>query len=313
MAELRTDAARGVAIPAIWPPFGHNRPEAMTPTAEESARISPTAHYTGYVWCRHGLAPAEWATREGRAMYAVMKGPMMLASLTNHGMTLEKMLLQRHRVIDWVLERAIATGEIGQIVEVAAGHSGRGLRFTRRHPELTYVEGDLPAVALRKRAMLARVGWRASARHEVVELDALADHGPHSLFEAVGPRLDRARGTAIVTEGLLGYFPWSDVAATWRRFARLLGDFPAGLYTSDAGVASDARRSPLRRAFLRFLGVVARGKVHQHFADEAAMRVALADAGFPRSEVHVPSALAAQLGLPTGDDVVRVLEARPDM
>ncbi len=280
-------------------------------SAEESARISPTAHYTGYVWCRHGLAPAEWATREGRAMVAFMKVPMMVASLTNHGMTLEKMLLQRHRIIDWVLERAVASREVGQIVEVAAGHSGRGLRFARRYPELVYVEGDLPAVVARKRAMLERVGWKPSAHHDVIELDALADRGPQSLFDAVGPRLDRARGTAIVTEGLIGYFARPDLDGMWRRFARFLGGYPAGLYASDCGVASDHRRSPARHAFRRFLGVVARGTVHIHFADEAALRDALAAAGLGRAEVHRPSALAAQLQLPTGDDVVRVLEARP--
>ncbi len=281
-----------------------------TPSVEESARISPTAHMTGYVWVKHGLAPAEFATVEGRAMYLGLKGPMALASLTNGGMTLEKMLLQRHRIIDWALERAIAAGEIGQIVEIAAGQSARGLRFNRKFPDVTYLEGDLPEMVARKRALLGRVGWRPSPRHQVIELDALADAGPRSVFEATRGLVDPARGTAIITEGLIGYFPWHEVDAMWHRFTRFLRGFPAGLYLSDFGVASDNRRAPLRQLFRALLGVVARGKVHIHFADLAAIQRAARAAGFRRVDTHLPSALAAELGLPGGDDVVRVLEAR---
>ena len=78
-----------------------------------------------------------------------------------------------------MLEDAIRPGHVGQVLEVAAGMSPRGWRFTERHPDLVYVEADLPDMAARKRAALERIGRPAT--HRVVELDALAATGPLSL------------------------------------------------------------------------------------------------------------------------------------
>src|SRR6185436_11913339 len=97
-----------------------------------------------------------------------------------------------------------AAGEVGQVIEIAAGFSGRGWRFTQRHPQLTYIEGDLAPQAEEKRRILDGAGLRG-VRHQVVALDALVDDGPESLA-AVTAGLDPAQGCAILTEGLVGYF-----------------------------------------------------------------------------------------------------------
>ena len=68
--------------------------------AAPPSRISPTAHYTGYVWSRNGLSPPRFATTRGAAMFHALEGPMRLAAATTGGLTLERMLLQRHLVID---------------------------------------------------------------------------------------------------------------------------------------------------------------------------------------------------------------------
>src|SRR6185436_10973917 len=100
------------------------------------------------------------------------------------------MLLARHRAIDHLLDRAIADGRVGQVIEIAAGLSPRGWRFTERHQDLTYLEADLPDMAARKRAILAEVGPE-SPRHRVVDVDALADVGPTSIA-AIAATLDPA-------------------------------------------------------------------------------------------------------------------------
>src|SRR6187549_69119 len=113
--------------------------------------ISPTAHYTGYVWFAHGQSHAAFATRTGRLMYQALRGPNLIAGRINMP-TLEGMLLARHRLIDLRLAQAIDAGEISQVVEVAAGLSPRGWRFRRRYGEkITYVEADLPAMIGNKR------------------------------------------------------------------------------------------------------------------------------------------------------------------
>jgi O-methyltransferase involved in polyketide biosynthesis len=198
--------------------------------------ISPTAHYTGYVWARHGLSPPALETREGRLLFESMR-PMNAISEALRGVSLETYLLTRHRAIDVLLERAIDEAEVSQVVEVACGLSPRGWRFTRRYgSRLTYVEADLPAMAARKRRALERMG-SLNERHRVVEVDALRDGGPGSL-RALAAELDPAGGLAIITEGLLGYLPGEAVDGIWRRFADTLSAFARGRYISDLHLGS---------------------------------------------------------------------------
>ncbi|HZO77764.1 MAG TPA: class I SAM-dependent methyltransferase, partial [Solirubrobacteraceae bacterium] len=120
-----------------------------------SEAISPTAHYTGFVWARNGLSPPSLATPEGRVLFESLQAPMAISDFLGGG-TLEAYLLARHRAIDALLQRAIEARGVGQVIEIAAGMSGRGLRFRQRYGDrLLYVEADLPAMAERKRRTLA--------------------------------------------------------------------------------------------------------------------------------------------------------------
>src|SRR4051794_18949676 len=159
--------------------------------------ISPTAHYTGAVWARNGLSDPAFETLEGRVLHDGL-WPLMTTVRLVGGPTLEDFLLARHQIIDGLLEDAVVDGRVGQVVEIAAGMSPRGWRFSREHPDLVYVEGDLPAMAARKRRAVERAG----GTHRVVELDAF---DPASL-EDLAATLDASQGVAVVTEGLLNYF-----------------------------------------------------------------------------------------------------------
>ncbi len=154
-----------------------------------SDSIGPTAHYTGHVWARNGLSHPALDTREGLLMHAAL-APTMLAARLAGLPTLDGNLLARHRRIDERLEAAISSGRVGQVLEVACGMSPRGWRFTERHPDLVYVEADLPAMVERKRAALARIG-RPPA-HRTAELDALDPDGPRSLSAVTAPLDPRA-------------------------------------------------------------------------------------------------------------------------
>ena len=185
-----------------------------------SEAISPTAHYTGFVWARNGLSPPGLATPEGRVLFESLRAPMAISDLLGAG-TLEAYLLARHRAIDALLQRAIEERGVEQVIEIAAGMSGRGMRFAQTYGDrLLYVEADLPAMAQRKRRTLARLD-ALSGRHRVEDLDALRASGSRSLPELVRP-LDQNQGLAIITEGLLGYLEFSAVKALWRRFAGVL-------------------------------------------------------------------------------------------
>lgn len=275
-----------------------------------SAAISPTAHYTGYVWARHGLGPAALATRTGAVLYNALR-PAMAASARTGGPTLEGLLLGRHRAMDALLSAAIDSGRIGQVVEIAAGLSPRGLRYASAYAgRLTYVEADLPAMAQQKRDALARLGTHLPSGHRVVDIDALTPDGPLSL-EALFAELDPAIGTAVITEGLLNYLPADAVADLWARLARGLRRFPSGLYLSDLHLAGE-NHGPLLAGFSAALGAFVRGRIHFHFADAVAATEALRAAGFDTAALHHPDdARFEQLPrhLRAGARLVRVVEA----
>src|SRR5262245_42505283 len=252
----------------------------MAPTRSP---ISPTAHYTGAVWARNGLSHPALATSAGRAMFESMRLPMA-ATKALGGTTLEEMLLARHRLIDRVLEEAIERGEVSQVVEIAAGLSPRGWRFSQRYGErVTYIETDLPEMVTRKRQALEEAG-SLGPDHRVVVLDALREDGPESL-DSVAAGLDPARGAAVITEGLLSYLARDDVLGIWRRTARALSPVSYGMYVSELHLAGENSHVTIAVG-TRLLSVFVRGRVEMHFDDEAEAAGALTAAGFPEARLH---------------------------
>lgn len=262
-----------------------------------SEAISPTGHYTGYVWVRNGLAPKDFATPEGRVLFHAAE-PLMRVSRMLGGPTFETMLVARHRRLDALLAGAIERGEVGQVIEIAAGLSARGWRFARRYG-VTYVEADLPRMAARKRQLLDAMGDDGGVRVEA--MDALATNGPESL-EALAQTLNPDVGTAILTEGLVNYFPAGEVAALWSRFARVLRRFPTGAYFADI-VLRPQGETPVTRLGATLVQATVRGRVHLHFADASEATAALASAGFPAADVE-----PAGDGAP-GAELVHVVDA----
>jgi O-methyltransferase involved in polyketide biosynthesis len=269
-----------------------------------SASISPTAHYTGYVWVRNGLSHPALATVEGRALYESLRG-VMAVSRALGGATLESYLVARHRAIDQLLERAIERRGVTQVIEVASGLSPRGWRFAERFRErLTYIETDLPEMAERKRRALERIGSLGSG-HRVAELDALREHGPGSLA-ALADGLDHAAGLAIVTEGLLGYLPGDAVLGLWRRFASVLAGFPSGHYLSDLHLGGV--QTVQVRAFRLLLSAFVRGRVYLHFENADEARRALQQVGFETAEVRSAASVTGDARDP-GSRLAHIIEA----
>lgn len=242
----------------------------------DSARISPTAGYTGSVWVRAGLSPRELVPFRGRALHALVS-PLARGAAAAGLPSLDDLLLARHLLLDRLAGDAVASGEVAQVVEIAAGLSGRGMRMTARHPGLRWVEADLPGMATTKRARLARCA-PASARVEVVDLDVLA-RGALAALD-----LDHDAGTAVITEGLLNYLPAAAVRAVWEAVAAFLGRFPRGIYLAEVHTRVEVPDSPAERLFRFALGTFARGRVEVHHRDPAEAEAELRRAGLePRS------------------------------
>lgn len=260
-----------------------------------TARVSPTAHYTAAVWARAGLSPRSFYTPEGRLLVAAMRPVHWLGRYAADGATLDTLLLDRHAAIDQRLERAI-DADVTTVIEIAAGLSGRGLRFAERFPNVTYIEADLPGMAARKRRMVRAEG--GGPRHRVVALDALLPDGPYSL---AGVAQDSEGPVAVITEGLLNYLPTEAVTAIWERIASLLRA-RGGVYLADLHIDKDTRRYRASEVLLGAIGVFARGRLHLHFDDAAGVRDALRAAGLDATVAPAAAEGAGRL--------VQIIEAR---
>lgn len=278
----------------------------------DTTRVGPTAHYTAYTWYRHGMSHRALRTPLGRALYGTLEGPLAVYERVLGGPTLETILLQRHRIIDHLLDTAITSGRVGQVIEIACGLSPRGWSMSERHRDLVYVEGDLSGMAERKRATLDAAGL-GSDNHHVVSLNALVDDGPDALAVIAEQHLDLRRGVAVITEGLLNYLDEDEVRGLWGRIARLLSRHPHGVYLSDLHLGVEVKRLGLVRAFRHALGLFTGGRIHMHFETPPDATAALQEAGFGPVSLHQPAAFSAVLPIPRtpGPDLLRVLEAGP--
>lgn len=277
----------------------------------DSSGISFTAFYTGEVWRRHGLSVPFLASPQGRLLYTAGR-PMEMLSEALLGGSNETMLLQRHRIIDYLLEKAVMEEGVTQIVELACGLSPRGTLMARQFADLDvhYVETDLPGMAARKRQLLQEAG-ELSPRHRMVELNILEQDSEISLERVFSRDLDSKRKTLVITEGLVNYFDYPTIHAFWKRLAFVLKQFPAGIYLTDLYPNFQWHRSVrAARLFKSALAMVTRSRVTLHFGNEAAIREGFREAGFAESTVHLPESYYGRLDIPVQrtPSLVRVVE-----
>src|SRR3546814_11896231 len=85
-----------------------------------------------------------FATPQGKKLDRAFR---VLTGVTRRlsGFSLDALMLARHKGIDAQLAKAIDSGKVGQVIEIAAGLSTRGGSLMLRYGERRrYIETDLP-------------------------------------------------------------------------------------------------------------------------------------------------------------------------
>lgn len=222
----------------------------------------------------------------------------------------EAFILQRHKLIDHLLRLAIENHGIETVVEIAAGMSPRGYQFKKEYGErIDYIEADLPGMTMNKRRVLEKAGM-AVENQKVVAVDVKIDAGPLSMEESIVPLLGSGP-VAIITEGLVNYFPRDEVLKIWERFAALARS-SALVYLTDLHMQSTTPSDVFARAWRNLIRLFTRGETYLQFSDGSDARKSLMDAGFTHARLHDPCDYEEALGLstPKGRGVVHVLEGR---
>lgn len=278
--------------------------------ATDTSSISFTAHYTGHVWYRNGLSAPPFHTGQGALYYSLLT-PFEVIGGKIVGTNIRESLLQRHFLIDHLIEEAITREGVTQVLEIACGLSPRGWRFTSRFPQLKYVEADLPDMARDKEALLRENG-SLGERHKVVTCNILAD-GVDSLENVIAREFDTSKPLLVVTEGLVNYFSLETISLFWQRLHAVLEKFPAGTYLTDNYPLLDDH--PFRR-LMKFLGntlaVASRSNVNFHFGSDGKMESHFRELGFRTAKAHDPRDYYGRLAIPETRAApwVRILEAR---
>ncbi|MGK5093110.1 class I SAM-dependent methyltransferase [Deltaproteobacteria bacterium TL4] len=286
---------------------------SLKPTDEfDTSRISITAHYTGYVWYENGLSHEAFVSWFGKVGYHSLDPWMKLGKKILGIADLETILLQRHHIIDHLLEKAIEEQGLRQVIELACGLSPRGFRFIKRYGDqgLTYLETDLPTMALRKKQLLTQIDG-VHASHQVVPCNILIESGKGSLQEVIENHFDPKKPIAVITEGLINYFDLKTITGLWRRITKILNQNSGGIYLSDNfSMLKEQPYHSIISVCKKGVEFIGRGTVHPHFESFSDAESVLSQSGFKNVVVHDPKSYVEILTLPKvlGPSFIHVLE-----
>jgi len=274
----------------------------------DTSRISISAHYTGFVWYKHGLSHKGFVTGMGRAAYNVLR-PVNALLKVFAGADIDTFLLQRHYVLDYLVEEKINEG-YEQVVELAAGLSSRGYLIKQKYPNVHYVEGDLPGMSQRKAELLDQLG-RAEG-HVTRPCNILLEGGELSI-EALVASLDPNKKTLFITEGLVNYFELGVIKTVWARMAKVMKTFPEAVYVTEVYPRLEDHPSYKYVQFAqKVVGFFTQGSYPLHYGSNEEMQQGFVDDGFSQVEVNEPEAFYDKLPMPRTKKktLVRIVQAK---
>jgi O-methyltransferase involved in polyketide biosynthesis len=276
----------------------------------DTSNISFTALYTGQVWQENGMSIPVFTSTPGKVMFQVMR-PVEAFADRIVGMNLKQLLLQRHVLMNNRIDRLINEHGVTQILEIACGLSPRGYHYSRRFPQVQYIEADLPAMAKRKQTLLEQQD-RMRDNHRVTVCNIFETQPPNGL-EVVLQQLDPTRPTLVLTEGLINYFSTASMEQFWQRLALGTRRFPGAWYLTDLYPRLRYHTAyPWVRVAHRMLGLIASAEVNLHYEDDDEICAAFTRLGFANTSVFRPEDFYGELPIPRSrrPTFVRIVEAQ---
>ena len=196
------------------------------PASPPESDLTITALYTNGAWTRQGFPGAALlSSDEADMVFGATNGFLRLATIGRSLPSLAASVIQRHAMLDYLLEEELADARNPQVLELAAGLSPRGIAFAldERHAGLDYIEADLPPVIARKRELLARskAGQDAALAPNLHLLPVDAERCDLATL------IEPARPLTIIAEGLCMYLDPAARRHFWCRVAHTLANSAA--------------------------------------------------------------------------------------
>ena len=277
----------------------------------DSSGISFTALYTGQVWYEYGMSNHFFTNAKSKLLFEAMR-PFEFAAKHSVGVNLEDILLQRHKIIDHIIEQRMLKDGVSQILEIACGYSPRGYKLSQRHPNLTYIEADLPKVAKQKNRLLNE-NTHMTPGHKVVSCDIFSEHSSRSLNNVITEFLNPNQPTIIITEGLVNYFTLENISLFWRKLVTQHHLREKAWYVTDMAFAPNKSRLPSAvRSAGAILSLATGSSISFHFRDEHHLLSTFNDYSFQNVTLHSPADYQRKLRLPNSKNksLMQVVEAQ---
>ena len=274
-----------------------------------SKGIQRMAYYTGEVWCRHGLSIAALGTAQGRFLYRALE-PFEQLGCRLIGGCVRNSLLQRHQIIDVLLDRYIEQEGISQVIEIGAGFSGRGVRYAQKYPGLIYVDMDLPDLVAVKRNLLSTL-CHYPENYILKAGDIWETSGDSTFEQMMRDSFDQSHGVVVLSEGVMNYFDLEAVTRFWNRLADCLRVYPTFHYLTDLYTGLSVHPHSKLLSFLQAALARFSGSAFQfHFQSDDEIAAHFRKLGFLVQNIWDPATCYVEMGLrkPTVMPIVRVLD-----
>lgn len=202
--------------------------EAKAGNEKDHSKVAPTANGVAYLRTFSDIP----LTRE---LYEALERQLQASGQPDVAARMKRdklapQLEARYKLVDKLL---LSTG-ITQVVELAAGIAPRGINLAGSHPEMKYVELDLPGVIKEKEGLIASMGITTPANLSIVSGDALVSE---DVKRAVGS-FDPNKPIAVMNEGLMRYLTFDEKTTLARNVHGLLEQFGGAWITPDISLKS---------------------------------------------------------------------------
>lgn len=267
--------------------------------SKKDSKISPTAHYTAYIWKRLGLPYSSiYATPRGARMFWSLRILVEWIPLMSKNIpTMEQYLIQRHLVIDHL----VLGLKPDRLIEIAAGLSRRATTWAIDH-RVPSVELDLPEMAEIKKQLIDSKAdpeiQKAIGSELIIETSDVMSEG---FSEVLKGYLRGYKNPVVITEGLLGYFGYKDRLRIVSSIAKALQSEKGGSLICDVDIGSaHARMSMAVTVMKLIINMITGGRGGEElFKDEQETHQFFEKAGFASIERIAPLDLINEIrGLP---------------
>lgn len=249
-------------------------------------RIGLSAHYTSYVWLKHGLSYPQLSTLSGRLIHLLL-APINAFFKVKGGANIDTFLLQRHKIIDAQLERLITEQGVTQILELGAGLSPRGLSMATKYPDIQYIETDLEPMVKHKTKLLQNMN--SPCNLSIKPCSFIATNNQPCIVQRF-EEFDIKKPTLVISEGLINYFSKEQLQGAMQTMTKAFKPFSQGYYLTDI-YPNDVQHPSYRYLKLaqRLVSKLTATRWFLHYKNEEEIAKAFIEWGFAQCQVINPN------------------------